>query len=219
MSRPATSRSVPKAGRQGIVRHGSARAVNIRTSADSPFDRARKALFEEGISSSRMYLTRRALGREPIDEIVSGVRSAFTYAGAADVEQFTELAQVGIQSGGGIRRRAAFAPPGRGRQNVSNRCIQNRGAARLPRCNPNQQEETSWESSCSITAGTAVAATAALGFGVVAAAPATAKAGNDPLAGVLVDGNKFDKNKKDYDILTEAVLAVLAEKPTVPSRC
>lgn len=65
----------------------------------------------------------------------------------------------------------------------------------------------------SITAGTAVAATAALGFGVVAAAPATAKAGNDPLAGVLVDGNKFDKNKKDYDILTEAVLAVLAEKP------
>ena len=34
-----------------------------------------------------------------------------------------------------------------------------------------------------------------------------------------MDGNKFDKNKKDYDILTEAVLAVLAEKPTVPSRC
>ncbi|MEZ5157798.1 MAG: fasciclin domain-containing protein [Candidatus Nanopelagicales bacterium] len=65
----------------------------------------------------------------------------------------------------------------------------------------------------SITAGTALAATAALGFGVVAAAPATAKAGDDPLAGVLVDKNKFDKNKKDYDILTEAVLAVLAEKP------
>jgi len=68
----------------------------------------------------------------------------------------------------------------------------------------------------SITAGTAVAATAALGFGVVAAAPASAKAGNDPLAGVLVDGNKFDKNGKDYDIVTEAVLAVLAEKPDSP---
>jgi uncharacterized surface protein with fasciclin (FAS1) repeats len=65
----------------------------------------------------------------------------------------------------------------------------------------------------SITAGTAVAATAALGFGVVAAAPATAKAGDNPLASVLVDKNKFDKNKKDYDIVTEAVLAVLAEKP------
>jgi uncharacterized surface protein with fasciclin (FAS1) repeats len=65
----------------------------------------------------------------------------------------------------------------------------------------------------SITAGTAVAATAALGLGVVAAAPATAKAGTNPLAAVIVDNNKFDKNKKDYDILTEAVLAVLAEKP------
>ena len=65
----------------------------------------------------------------------------------------------------------------------------------------------------SITAGTAVAATAALGFGVVAAAPATAKAGNDPLAGVLVDGNKFDKNGKDFDVVTEAVLAVVAAKP------
>ena len=80
----------------------SARAVNIRTSADSPFDRARKALFEEGISSSRMYLDAESPGVESlIDEIVSGVRSAFTYAGAADVEQFTELAQVGIQSAAG----------------------------------------------------------------------------------------------------------------------
>src|SRR5665647_3986047 len=34
----------------------SARAVAARTLGDSPFDRARKALYEEGISSSRMYL-------------------------------------------------------------------------------------------------------------------------------------------------------------------
>src|SRR5665648_218767 len=34
----------------------SARAVAARTRGDSPFDRARKALYEEGISSSRMYL-------------------------------------------------------------------------------------------------------------------------------------------------------------------
>ena len=33
----------------------SARAVAARTAGGSPFDRARKALFEEGISSSRMY--------------------------------------------------------------------------------------------------------------------------------------------------------------------
>ena len=34
----------------------SARAVAARTRGDSAFERARKALFEEGISSSRMYL-------------------------------------------------------------------------------------------------------------------------------------------------------------------
>ena len=34
----------------------SARAVRNRTSEESAYDRARKALFEEGISTSRMYL-------------------------------------------------------------------------------------------------------------------------------------------------------------------
>lgn len=57
----------------------------------------------------------------------------------------------------------------------------------------------------------AVAATAALGVGM--AAPAMAMQGTDPLAGVLVDDSKFDNNSKDYDVVTEAVLAVLAAKP------
>jgi IMP dehydrogenase len=49
-----------------------------------------------------MYLDAESPGVESlIDEIVSGVRSAFTYAGAADVEQFAALAQVGIQSAAG----------------------------------------------------------------------------------------------------------------------
>ena len=34
----------------------SARAVRNRTSEESAYDRARKALFEEGISTSRMFL-------------------------------------------------------------------------------------------------------------------------------------------------------------------
>ena len=34
----------------------SARAVANRTSGEDAFDRARKALFEEGISTGRMYL-------------------------------------------------------------------------------------------------------------------------------------------------------------------
>jgi IMP dehydrogenase len=80
----------------------SARAVSNRTAADSPFDRARKALFEEGISSSRMFLDPSSPGVESlVDEIVSGVRSSFTYAGAASVEQYADRAHVGIQSAAG----------------------------------------------------------------------------------------------------------------------
>lgn len=80
----------------------SARAVSNRTAGDTPFERARKALFEEGISSSRMYLDPNSPGVESlIDEIVSGVRSSFTYAGAASVEQFADKAHVGIQSAAG----------------------------------------------------------------------------------------------------------------------
>ena len=52
-----------------------------------------------------------------------------------------------------------------------------------------------------------------------AAAPASAQVarGDDSLAGVLTsDGNKFDKNADDFDILTEAALAVIAAKPDSP---
>lgn len=53
----------------------------------------------------------------------------------------------------------------------------------------------------------------------VAAAPANAKTGlgDRSLAAVLTsDGNQFDRNWYDYDIVTEAVLAVLAAKPGSP---
>jgi IMP dehydrogenase len=80
----------------------SARAVSRRTADDSVYERARKALFEEGISSSRMYLDPRRPGVEDIlDAIVAGVRSACTYAGAADLAEFAERATVGIQSAAG----------------------------------------------------------------------------------------------------------------------
>jgi IMP dehydrogenase len=81
----------------------SARAVAFRTSTDSPFDRARKGLYEEGISSSRMYLDPERPGVEDlIDEICAGVRSACTYAGARSVEELHECAVVGIQSAAGF---------------------------------------------------------------------------------------------------------------------
>jgi len=61
-----------------------------------------------------------------------------------------------------------------------------------------------------------LAATAA-----VAAAPAATASGTSTgtrsLAAVLTsDGNRFDRNWYDYDIVTEAVLAVLAAKPASP---
>ncbi|NLU79310.1 GuaB1 family IMP dehydrogenase-related protein [Micromonospora sp. HNM0581] len=80
----------------------SARAVSARTGDDSPYDRARKAIFEEGISSARMYLDPTRPGVEDlIDEIISGVRSAFTYAGARTLEEFHERVLVGVQSTAG----------------------------------------------------------------------------------------------------------------------
>lgn len=80
----------------------SARAVAARTRGGSPFERARKALYEEGISSSRMYLDPHRPGVEDLlDQITSGLRSACTYAGARDLEELAERAVVGIQSAAG----------------------------------------------------------------------------------------------------------------------
>lgn len=80
----------------------SARAVKLRTRDSSGFDRARAGLFEEGISSSRMYLDPERPGVEDlIDSIIAGVRSSCTYAGASSLTEFHEFAVVGVQSGSG----------------------------------------------------------------------------------------------------------------------
>jgi IMP dehydrogenase len=80
----------------------SARAVANRTSGEGSFERARKALFEEGISSGRQYLDPRRPGVEDLlDAITAGVRSACTYAGAMTLEQLHERAVVGVQSAAG----------------------------------------------------------------------------------------------------------------------
>jgi IMP dehydrogenase len=81
----------------------SARAVASRTSGETPFDRARKSLYEEGISSSRMYLDSERPGVEDlIDQICAGVRSACTYAGARNLAEFHERATIGVQSAAGF---------------------------------------------------------------------------------------------------------------------
>ena len=80
----------------------SARAVRHRTRSESAFDRARKALFEEGISWSKMYVDPERPGVEDvIDEVVAGLRSACTYAGASNLEEFHQRAVIGVQSSAG----------------------------------------------------------------------------------------------------------------------
>ncbi|MDJ0394116.1 GuaB1 family IMP dehydrogenase-related protein [Rhodococcus sp. G-MC3] len=81
----------------------SKRAVAARTVTNSAFDRARKGLFEEGISSSRMRLDPDRPGVEDlIDHICSGVRSTCTYAGARSLPELHQLAVLGVQSAAGF---------------------------------------------------------------------------------------------------------------------
>jgi uncharacterized surface protein with fasciclin (FAS1) repeats len=67
----------------------------------------------------------------------------------------------------------------------------------------------------------ALLAVSALALGAVQATAPAASAqrapGEAPLAGLLTsDGDQFDKNAKDFDILTEAALAVVGAKPGSP---
>lgn len=80
----------------------SARAVQNRTQREDVFARARKGLFEEGISTSTMYLDPARPGVEDLlDMITAGVRSSMTYAGARSLAEFRERAIVGVQSAAG----------------------------------------------------------------------------------------------------------------------
>lgn len=102
---------VDASGRQYKESFGmaSARAVQNRTSGDAAFARARKGLFEEGISTSRMYLDPARPGVEDLlDMITAGLRSSLTYAGALSLAQFRERAVVGVQSAAGYEEGRAL---------------------------------------------------------------------------------------------------------------
>lgn len=87
----------------------STKAVQGRFGRLDPFERARKELFAEGISSSRIYLDPlRPSVEDLLDMITSGVRSSFTYAGAATVADFHERATVGFQSAAGYEEGKAL---------------------------------------------------------------------------------------------------------------
>jgi IMP dehydrogenase len=81
----------------------SKRAVAARTAADGAFDRARKALFEEGISTSRMAIDPHRGGVEDLlDHITAGVRSTCTYVGASNLAELHEKVVLGVQSAAGF---------------------------------------------------------------------------------------------------------------------
>lgn len=87
----------------------STKAVRDRFERLDPYELARKTLFAEGISSSRIYLdAQRPSVEDLIDMITSGVRSSLTYAGARDLGEFRERALVGIQSAAGYEEGKAL---------------------------------------------------------------------------------------------------------------
>lgn len=80
----------------------SKRAVTERNKSESALETQRKQFFEEGISSSKMYLRPDSPGAEDIlDQVAAGVRSAMTYSGAKNIDELHEKAVVGIQSSSG----------------------------------------------------------------------------------------------------------------------
>ncbi|MGV8859331.1 GMP reductase [Rhodoglobus sp.] len=87
----------------------STKAVRARFGGLDPYELARKELFAEGISGSKIYLdpSRPSLD-DLVDMITSGVRSSFTYAGASQLSEFRDRALVGIQSAAGYEEGKAL---------------------------------------------------------------------------------------------------------------
>ncbi len=81
----------------------SARAVKFRTTGIDPFEQAKKSFFQEGISTSRIYLRP---GLENVGAIlvnfITGVQSAFTYIGVDNIKDFHQSAVIGVQTASGF---------------------------------------------------------------------------------------------------------------------
>lgn len=87
----------------------STKAVRARFERLDAYERARRTLFAEGISSSRIYLDPlRPSVEDLIDMITSGLRSSLSYAGAHSVAEFAEKAVVGVQSAAGYEEGKAL---------------------------------------------------------------------------------------------------------------
>ena len=80
----------------------ASRARSAPGPAATAFDRARKALFEEGISRRGCAWTRAARRGGLLDAICAGVRRACTYAGARTIRSSPARAVVGMKSAAGF---------------------------------------------------------------------------------------------------------------------
>jgi len=82
----------------------SKKAVHNRNLNDQPYEYSLKEFFEEGISTSKLYINENLPGVEDIiDHIIAGVKSSMTYAGALNLEEFNQKAIVGLQSSSGYQ--------------------------------------------------------------------------------------------------------------------
>ena len=87
----------------------STKAVKERFERLDAYELARKTLFAEGISSSKIYLDPlRPSVEDLLDMITAGLRSSFTYAGATNLAEFADRALVGIQSAAGYEEGKAL---------------------------------------------------------------------------------------------------------------
>ncbi|MDO5052297.1 MAG: GuaB1 family IMP dehydrogenase-related protein [Pseudoclavibacter sp.] len=87
----------------------SSKAVEARFARLDPYERARKKLFAEGISSSRIRIDPdRPSVEDLLDAITTGLRSSCTYAGAGTLAEFRSRAKVGVQSAAGYEEGKAL---------------------------------------------------------------------------------------------------------------
>jgi len=77
----------------------SKKAVSLRNQWLSKFELARKQMFREWISTSKIYLKEgRASVWDIVDEFITGLRSAMTYVWAANLAEFHEKAIIWVQT-------------------------------------------------------------------------------------------------------------------------
>jgi IMP dehydrogenase len=80
----------------------SYKAVETRNQNLDSFEKVKKSFFQEGISTSKIYLKQNqdSVGKI-LNSFIAGLQSAFTYTGVTNCSDFTESVIVGVQTSSG----------------------------------------------------------------------------------------------------------------------